>query len=296
VGEFELIEKFFAQESGRDDVLLGIGDDAALIDAGTSRSVACALASVNGGGAGAPQSDAGVLAHELVCTAFNHLASRGVSPAWFTLALCLPDPREDWLETFSRALFAAAAPCGAALIGGDTARGPLAATLVAHGTLPVSTAAKPPAAGDAVYMTGKIGCRRPLQGAAAAADERISRLVPPRVDAGVAAAAHVSAAADIRRSLAATLSDLLEPFGLGARVDASALPVAEASAELARRPGGAKLLAETAADPELCFIVTPEREPGFCRAMDVLSTPCTRIGVVSRDAGVRIQDARVSGT
>lgn len=289
MGEFELIEKYFTRGPARDDVLLGIGDDAALVDAGTADSVACVLASVSIENAGAREPDAGLLAHDLVCAAFNRLASRGIAPAWFTLALCLPKAQAHWLEAFSRALFAAASPCGAALIGGDTTRGPLAATLVAHGTLPVSMGAKPPAAGSAVYMTGEIGRRWPATGRPAGANESLPRRsILPRVDAGTTAFAHVSAAADIRPSLAATLNGMLEPFELGAELEASALPVAEASAKLARGRDGARLLAETAADFELCFVVAPDREPAFRRAMETLPTPCTRIGVVSKQPGVRI--------
>lgn len=294
VGEFDLIERYFARGPSRDDVLIGIGDDAALVDAGAGHRVMCAIAARGTADAGTPAPEACELANYLVCAAFNRLASRGIAPAWYTLALCLPRPLDEWLERFSGTLFAAASPCGAALVGGDTTRGPLAATLVAHGV--IGDAPSPdlplPMAGSAVYMTGEIGRRWPATPKGSTPEGRTPhRLVPPRVDAGIRAFAHASAAADIRLSLASTLRDILDPFELGVRLQPSALPVAAESARLIRRPGGAKLLAETAADYELCFIVVPAREPGFRRAMQALSTPCARIGVVTNKSGVRIDGA-----
>lgn len=298
VGEFELIDRFFTRGPRRDDVRLGIGDDAALVDPGGAGSVVFALASASAENAGETETDATALAHDLVCTAFNRLAARGVAPAWSTLALSLPEPREDWIQNFSNALFATASPCGAVLIGGDTTRGPLTATLVAHGATREPTEDRPPApkAGNAVYMTGALGRQWTVSAGTAPAEKPVSRQsVLPRVDAGIAAWDHVSAAAAIDASLAATLNDLLEPFGLGAEVEGPALPVAEGCADIVRRRGGVKLLAETAADPELCFIVAPERAPAFCRAMETTETPYTRIGAVAAAPGIRIRDVPEAG-
>jgi len=276
-------------------VLLGVGDDAALVDVGTANSVVCALASASIEDTDGPEIDAGLIAHDLVCAAFNRLAARGVAPAWLTLALCLPKSQAAWVEKFSQALFTAASPYGATLIGGDTTRGPLTATLVAHGTTTSSVKAKRPipAAGDAIYVTGAIGRRLSARSGAAPGNQRlVQETIPPRVEAGLTASAHVSAAADIRLSLAATLNDLLDPFELGAELEAAALPVTDAAADLVGRKGGAKLLVETTADPELCFVITPDREQAFCRDMGMLSTPCTRIGAVSTNHGVQVREAQ----
>ena len=61
----------------------------------------------------------------------------GAKPAWFTLALSLPEVDEVWLEEFSNGLFKLAAQHGVSLIGGDTTRSEtLAITIQIAGLLP----------------------------------------------------------------------------------------------------------------------------------------------------------------
>ena len=137
MGEFEIIDKHFAREVHRNDVVLGVGDDAALVDVGAGHCMVCAMATA--GDVAMDDSAAPGFARELFRTACDRLAARGAAPAWFTLSLSLPEPRDAWLEGFSRALNEAVSGHGAALVGGDTTRGPLVATLVAHGAVPVDT-------------------------------------------------------------------------------------------------------------------------------------------------------------
>lgn len=291
MGEFDLIAKFFTRDSQRNDVLLGVGDDAALINIDAGACLACALATVAAEKAGLPYPEGSAFAQTLARAAFNRLAAQGAAPAWLTLSLTLPKPDAEWLDEFSRALHAAAAGYGATLIGGDTTRGPLSATLIAHG-LGFETSGRrlAPAGGDAVFVTGAIGLGLQDKSTADCARQHPLNEVPPRVNAGMAAAPHVSAAVDIRRSLAATLTDLLDPFELGADIEADKLPVVAEAKTLLGRRGGAKLLIETSDDPELCFLVPRERESEFCDDMAKLPDPCTRIGIVTGRRGVRVRN------
>ena len=127
LGEFDVIARYFAGLGARrGDVRLGIGDDAAVVEA-PGVPLATALVTVIAPG---PPRAAGAGAVDALARA---LVAAGAEPAWATLALTLSEIDPDWLAAFSTGLGERLEAHGMALIGGDTTRGPLAFTLVAHG-------------------------------------------------------------------------------------------------------------------------------------------------------------------
>ena len=127
--EFELITRCFRDRTPRrPDTVLGIGDDAALLDTGGLPLVHA--------GATAPFSacdDAADVARRAFGAALLRLAVRTVTPRWATLALTLEAADPDWLERFSAAAAAVCEASGVELAGGDTTRGPGRATVFALG-------------------------------------------------------------------------------------------------------------------------------------------------------------------
>ena len=128
--EFELITRCFrARTARRRGTVLGIGDDAALLDTGgLPLAHARATAPFAGGG------DAGGIAHRAFGAAFIRLAACAVTPRWATLGLTLEAIEPDRVERFAAAAAAICEACGVELIGGDTTRGPGRATVFALGT------------------------------------------------------------------------------------------------------------------------------------------------------------------
>ena len=152
VDEFELIRDCFrTRASRRPDTVLGIGDDAALLDTGgLPLAHASATAPLSG------SDDADVAACRVFGTAFIRLAARAVTPRWATLSLTLETGGPDWIEGFAAATATACEACGVELIGGDTTRGPGRATVFALGTgsaPPCPTASQPPAVAVAVRLS-----------------------------------------------------------------------------------------------------------------------------------------------
>ena len=284
MNEFELIDRYFKRRQSRADVLVGIGDDAALVKPDPGAPVISALATLSlapGESAG----DGAAFARALARSALNRLAAQGAAPAWVTLGLTVPLADSEWLTAFSATLCSAIEPHGAVLVGGDTTRGPTTATLVVHGIAPSPPrSVSPPRPQDPVYVTGELGR------AAAQADERgIAAPRPPRVSEGQAAWPYAAAAGDLRDSLAATLLRIIGPFGLGAEIDSARLPVDPAGEEYFRRPGGARLLIDASADAELCFVIGAAEEAAFNEVMASFDARCTRIGRVVNDAGVHLR-------
>ncbi len=150
--EFELIARCFRDRTPRrPDTVLGIGDDAALLDTG-------GLPLVHAGATAAfsAHRDAAGVARRVFGAALLRLAARPATPRWATLALTLEAADPDWLEGFSTAAAAVCEASGVELAGGDTTRGPGRATVFALGAgaaLPRRPESRPRAAAIGVRLS-----------------------------------------------------------------------------------------------------------------------------------------------
>ncbi|WP_309544713.1 thiamine-phosphate kinase [Alkalilimnicola ehrlichii] len=228
--EFELIERFFsAQGAMRDDVLLGVGDDAALLDVGTTEALVLCTDTLVGDvhfPADAPASSVG---HKALAVNLSDIAAMGARPAWALLSLTLPDPMTDWVADFSTGLSVLAERFGVALVGGDTCQGPLSITVQVAGWVKPEQALRRDGArcGDDVYISGNLGdaaaglqCWRAAAETEPDADalqliERLHR-PQPRVALGQALCGIAGAAVDISDGLCADLGHILTRSRVGA--------------------------------------------------------------------------------
>jgi|GEM_PF-6003677 len=137
LSEFEAIRRcFLGATTVRDDVALGIGDDAALLQvARDQRAVAAHAVSTDFELVESPR-EARRRGAGTVGVALNRLAAYGARPAWLTLALTLTEARRRWLDAFVEGLRECADRYGVALVGGDTTAGPAMISVWALGTVP----------------------------------------------------------------------------------------------------------------------------------------------------------------
>ncbi|MEO4045539.1 thiamine-phosphate kinase [Pseudomonas sp. CAU 1711] len=162
MGEFELIRRYFAAApcaQAAAGVALGIGDDCALLQLPPGQQLAVSTDSLVAGVHFPQPCDPFLLGQRALAVSVSDLAAMGAEPIAFTLALTLPEVREDWLDGFARGLARMARDCAIALVGGDTTRGPLSLTLSVFGRLPAGQAltrggARP---GDLLCVGGSLG-------------------------------------------------------------------------------------------------------------------------------------------
>ncbi|MCF6361781.1 MAG: thiamine-phosphate kinase [Gammaproteobacteria bacterium] len=300
MNEFDLIRRYFAERGvRRDDVPLGIGDDAALLTPPPSQLLAVTVDTLHSGvhfDAGIPAADLG---YKALAVNLSDLAAMGAEPAWATLALSLPQVDEAWLTAFAEGFFALAERHGVQLVGGDTTRGPLSVTVQVQGFVPQEKAltrrgARP---GDHVFVTGSLGDagaglaieQGRLEFTGPPADFLLARLhrPTPRVGAGLGLRGLATAAIDISDGLAQDLGHILTASGVGAVLDIDHLPLSDAL--LASGIDRAWRLAVSAGDDyELCFTVPAD---AGLSVSDGLGCPVTRIGRITAEPGQRWQDA-----
>jgi len=308
VSEFSLIDRYFAAHHfQRPDVVLGIGDDCALLLPPASQQLATTMDTLVAGVHFFADADPESVGHKALAVNLSDLAAMGATPAWATLALTLPQADEQWLAAFCRGLFALADRHGVQLIGGDTTHGPITViTLQAHGFVSPDQAlrrdgAKP---GDDLYVTGTPGDAGLALAAAlgkttvAASHENYIRArlerPEPRIAEGLALRGVASAAIDISDGLEQDLGHILERSRVGARLEVERLPLSPALAASLDREAAVMTALTGGDDYELCFAVPPERTLQLESNLTQWSCPCTRIGVITAEPSLQL--ARADGS
>src|SRR5215469_18836584 len=99
--EFELIRRYFSKaSSARGDVVLGIGDDAALLAVPPGQELVVTTDSLLPGVHFPADLDPEAVGHRALAANLSDLAAMGAEPAWVLLALSLPEIDESWLAAF----------------------------------------------------------------------------------------------------------------------------------------------------------------------------------------------------
>jgi len=302
LNEFDIIRKYFsAQPVSRPDVVLGIGDDAALVTVPPDHELVVATDMLVAGVHFPESTDARSIGHKALAVNLSDLAAMGADPAWFTLNLSLPAAEPDWLDSFCAGLFGLARQFNVALIGGDTTRGPLTLGVQILGTVPHGQAltrsgARP---GDRVFVTGNLGEAalglQVVQGRIELPEEYQAPVVTrlhrpmPRVAAGTQLRGIATSCIDISDGLVADLGHILEASQVGARIELARLPVSPAYDHVRPQVGWAPALAG-GDDYELCFTVSPAKEPELRKVAAQFGVPFSEIGVIQSEPGLRILD------
>jgi thiamine-monophosphate kinase len=250
MGEFELIARHF-QRPGRvaPGVVLGIGDDCALLQPEAGQRLAVSTDMLVEGRHFFADVDPAALGHKALAVNLSDLAAMGAEPLGCTLALALPRADDAWLAAFSAGLFALADACACPLVGGDTTRGPLNLCLTVFGQVPPGQELRRSGAraGDEVWVSGQLGDARlaleALLGETELAPATLARArlrlerPTPRLALGLALRGIASAAADISDGLCGDLGHILAASGVGAELHPDALlESAAASPDLRSRP------------------------------------------------------------
>jgi thiamine-monophosphate kinase len=300
--EFDIIRRFFGSPPvRRADVVLGIGDDAAVLRPPAGQELALTTDTLVEGRHFTADAEAGSLGHKALAVNLSDLAAMGAEPAWFLLSLTLPEADEAWLNAFARGLHALSARFNIQLVGGNTTRGPLSIGVTAAGFVPAGAALtrRGAAPGDRIYVTGTLGDaalavwieqgRRPSY---MAEHERVAARLnrpEPRIAAGIALRGLATAVIDVSDGLAADLGHVLEASGVGARVQLARLPLSETYRELqARRDIGWEPALAGGDDYELCFTVPAAREAELKRRAAGTGCSITAIGEIESGSGVRL--------
>ncbi len=313
VTERELIARIQERLAPPPDwLLVGIGDDAAVVEPERNRvEVLTVDAVVDGVHFDRALVPPEAIGHRALAVNLSDLAAMGAAPRLVLLSMALPPPLP--LADFERivtAFAALAARYRVHVAGGNVTRtpGPLTIDVTAVGTVKrrqalTRSGARP---GDEVYVSGRIGAaaagltvlRDPAARSHDEGELTAAYLFPePRVRLGTLLARNRAATAclDLSDGLGDGAHQLSRASGVGVTIDAAALPIdAETRAALATQGGDTTAAAISGGDDyELLFTTRPRTPHRLRAAMRHIDTRLTRIGVCTERRDVVL--ARASG-
>ena len=286
-GEFDIIARYFTRPASRSEVLLGIGDDAAVVAPPANRRLVVAMDTIVNGVHFPEDTAAADVGYRALAVNLSDLAAMGAEPAWLTLSLSSPFPDESWLAGFAHGLFDLADRHRIDLIGGDTVRGPLVVTVQIAGWVEndrwlTRSGAQP---GDLLFVSGVPGeaaaglvvIQQSLPDSPAARHLRQRFLRPePRVALGRALRTIASSAMDVSDGVLTDLDKLCAASRCGARVNVDALPVSQAASQLFGADACVDYALAGGDDYEILFTLAPSRLHDL-----PVGVPCTQIGVMT---------------
>lgn len=301
--EFDIIDRYFKRPARRDDVVLSVGDDGAVVTAPPGKQLVVTTDTLVAGVHFPDSTSASDIACKSVAVNLSDLAAMGAQPAWLTLALTLPRVDERWLEAFAREFIDTADQFGAELIGGDTTQGPLSISVTAMGLVNADAVMRRDRAqvGDAIYITGSLGDAAIGHGllqqgrinndSAVWLVGRLNR-PQPRVDFGLLAARCCRCAIDISDGLAADLGHILEASGCGATVRLDDIPLSPQAQGHFDTSGGIDwdTVLSGGDDYELCVITAPANKAHLMQAARQSGTQLSRVGEITDQPGLRFID------
>ena len=298
LGEFDLIHRYFERPiEQRQDVIVGIGDDGAVVRVPPGMELVLTSDTLVAGvhfSEDIPPEDLG---YRALAVNLSDLAAMGARPAWATMALTLPQAEEAWLAAFAQGFFELAQRFSVALIGGDLTRGPLSITVQMHGFVPEGRALRRSGAqaGHYIYVTGTLG------DAALALTPRLAELTDtyrpyllgrlyrpsPRILEGLILRPIASSAIDISDGLIADLAHILETSHVGAVLEVDRLPLSTALQKIKDKRYGWELALTGGDDYELCFTVPPEHQAVLESKRSDFACTVSCIGRIEAERGLR---------
>ena len=300
LGEFELIARYFSRPVARRDVLVGVGDDAALLEVPAGQALAAATDTLVEGRHFLPDAPPESVGHQALAVNLSDLAAMGAEPAWTLLALSLPEPDTHWLEGFARGFHALADRAGLTLVGGDTVRGPRVVTVQVLGFVPAGLALRRDGArpGDVLYASGSLGdaaagLKLLRDGRRADTDSslvRRYRFAEPRLALGMALRGVASAAIDVSDGLLGDLGKLCDASGVGAILELEQLPLSRALLASFDATQAERFALGGGDDYELAFAVPRAAVSEMETSLATIGR-ITRIGEIVTGHGVRCQRA-----
>ena len=306
MNEFELIERFFTRPPRSKSVVLGVGDDAALLAPTPGCEIAVSVDMLVAGRHFLADTNPERLGHKTLAVNLSDLAAMGATPRWALLAGALPGDDAPWLAAFAHGFFALADAHGVDVVGGDTTRGPLNLCVTVLGEVPAGAALMRcgARAGDDVYVSGMLGdaalavaaAQGRLALDAATAEACRARLDTPdaRVELGLALRGIASAAIDVSDGLVGDLGHILERSAVGAAIELARIPH---SASLERMLQGVQrslavdCLLAGGDDYELCFCAPATARMPIRAIAERLALPIARIGGITGKHGLVVIDA-----
>ncbi len=301
LSEFSIIERYFSRPSHRSDVVLGVGDDAAILQVPQGMQLVASVDTLISGRHFPVDTIPEAIGYKSLAVSLSDMAAMGARPTWVTLSLSMPEANEAFINGFAKGFFSLAQQYDVELVGGDTVRGPLACTVQINGFVPTGGALlrSGAQAGDYIYVTGTPGDAGAglmlKQGADCDNTKSAEQLVrqleypQPRVTEGNSLLGIASSAIDISDGLLADFKHILDNSGCAATLQLDSIPQSDhLKCCITDEVESLQLALSAGDDYELCFTVPPARVAELERISTKWECAVTRIGEIMNGTGIEL--------
>ncbi len=296
MNEFDLIREYFDWPYNDVKIVVGVGDDAAVVEIPSSQQLVTSTDTLIEGVHFSIDADPQDIAQKALAVNLSDIAAMGAQAKYFTLALSLPKIDKDWLAKFSSTLRQLSEQYGVKLIGGDTTRGSLSITINALGLVATDSVLKRSGArpGDGIYVSNTIGSAGyafwQLNNSQKPANEDLCRLnrPTPQLDLGRALNGLASSCIDISDGLEQDLSHILSCSNVGAIIELEKLPLNERLSKHIDKTSDYSIALCGGDDYELCFTLAKRHCQLLMKRIHELNSSVTQIGEITESLGLKI--------
>ncbi|NOG61331.1 MAG: thiamine-phosphate kinase [Proteobacteria bacterium] len=294
MNEFEIIEHFFKDKypSNKGNLILGIGDDAAIINVSEESELVISTDTLVSGVHFFDNAAAEDIAYKALSVNLSDIAAMGALPRWLSLSLTLPEKDIDWIERFASSFNQLAQEHSLILIGGDLTKGPLSITIQIHGVAPKGKSLRRSgaAAGDLIYVSGELGAAayalehfNEAESFPAATKKEMQRLNRPdaRIKTGLELRGNATSCIDISDGLLADLGHILKASNVGAEIKLPDIPFSESVKKL-DKDKAIELALTGGDDYELCFTLPNGLSESVINKLESIC-PIHCIGRINKD-------------
>jgi len=267
--EFALIARFFSELDQGASVVLGNGDDGAILALADHEQLVVSVDTMVQGVHFPVTAGPSQIAYRAVAAATSDLAAMGARPVAMTLALTLSEANEHWLKDFRLGLASAIEDFSLPLVGGDLTRGDLTLAVQVMGAVPagMGLSRSGARAGDELWVSGCLGDAAAglavvlgeLSGPQVSQDSLTKKFWRPQpaLALGEALRGQATACIDISDGLLADVAHLARASGVRAEVAAGRVPQSSALRALTDEAQALRWALAGGEDYVLCFTLPP---------------------------------------
>ncbi|HIO91657.1 MAG TPA: thiamine-phosphate kinase [Leucothrix mucor] len=295
--EFDIIQDYFNWQQSSDSVCVGVGDDAAVLSLKNrqNQELVVSVDTLIAGVHFPENTSADAIGHKALAVNLSDLAAMGADPAWFTLAISLPESNQQWLKEFSAGLKRLAEQHNIALVGGDTTRGKLSITIQVMGFVESNQALLRSTAksNDKIYVTGNLGDAaiglaiiqqrlksNELSQPASDICQNALNYPQPQNTLIQVIQPYANACLDISDGLLQDLQHILKASHVGAKINLDKMPLSSEALSLGRKKALPYALSG-GDDYQLLFTVAPENNTQFLSVVADNKVQVTCIGEIN---------------
>jgi thiamine-monophosphate kinase len=307
-GEKEIISRVRRRARAGSGVVLGVGDDAAVVRINDAKDViACCDLMVEGVHFRSERAGPAMIGHKALAVTLSDVAAMGGVARFAMVSIALPRRvSAAYVDEILQGIFDLAAACDVSIIGGDTSSSPdslfIDTSVIGECSRGRAVTRAGAQAGDTIFVTGSLGASAlglallekgyrldGVEEGSPRGQAILKHLRPhPQLALGreIGEAGLATAMIDVSDGLSTDLWHILEESSCGAVIQAEKLPIAETD-ELEIDP--LQFALHGGEEYELIFTARPERRDEVMQLSNSLGTRVTVIGEIVTERGLRLE-------